>query len=297
MISSAPKTAFVLAGGGSYGAVQVGMLRELVRYGVRPDMIVGSSVGAINGAYFAAAPDAEGVERLAGLWSRLRRADVLPVTLRSVLGFLSRRNCLVDPSGLHGLLRRHLPYQKLEQARIPLHVVATDLLGGSEVCLSSGSAADAVLASASIPAAFPPVRLGEHYLVDGAVANNTPLSTAVHCGATRLIVLPTGFACSLERPPDGAIAAALHALNLLIARQLVFDMERLAGKVSVTVVPPLCPLATSPYDFSRAAELIGRAAESTRHWLERGGLERGGVPGALRPHSHADGSESCDDPH
>jgi len=103
-------------------------------------------------------------------------------------------------------------------------------------------------------------------------------------GATTLIVLPTGYACSLEAPPASIIANALHALNMLIAHQLIRDLEKLAGRVAVMTVPPLCPLAVSPYDFSRANELIERAAEKTHRWLESGGITRQGIPGALRPH-------------
>jgi NTE family protein len=277
-------TAFVLAGGGSIGAVQAGMLRELVSWGVAPDMVVGSSAGAINGAYFAAAPGLEAVQQLETIWRGLRRQQVFPITWRSTMGALARGSSLVDPRGLRRLLEAHLPYRELEQAAVPMHVVATDLLGGSLVRLSSGSVVDAVLASCAIPGAFPPVRIGERHLVDGAVASNTPIRVALELGATRLIVLPSGYACALDNPPRGAIAAGLHAITLLIAHQLVADLERCAAKAEIVTVPPLCPLAVSPYDFSRAAELIERAAVQTRRWLERGGLQKQRIPGALRPH-------------
>ena len=274
----------MLAGGGSIGAVQVGMLRELLAAGVAPDVVVGSSAGAINGAYLAGAPSLEGIRRLEAIWRGLARRQVFPITLRSMIGAIARRGPLVDPGGLRGLLEAHLPYRELESAAVPLHVVATDLLGGGLVRLSSGSAVDAVLASCAIPGAFPPVRIGEQHLVDGAVASNTPIRVALELGATRLIVLPSGYACALEAPPRGAIAAGLHAITLLIAHQLVADLERCGGEVEIVTVPPLCPLAVSPYDFSQAGELIERAAAQTRRWIERGGLRKQRIPGALRPH-------------
>ncbi len=277
-------TAFVLAGGGSFGAVQVGMLRELVAHGVVADLIVGSSAGAINGAYFAGAPDAGGVARLEALWRGLRRAEIFPITWRSVMGFVARRRAVVDPAGLRGLLERHLPYGDLPEAAIPVHVVATDLLHGETVRLSEGRAVEAVLASCAIPAAFPPVQIDGHYLVDGAVASNTPIGVAADLGAKRIIVLPTGYACALEEPPRGAIACALQAITLLTAHQLVTQIERLQDRVEIVTVPPLCPLSVSPYDFSRAGELIERAAEQTARWLEKGGLHKHRIPGALRPH-------------
>src|SRR5512145_3336756 len=83
-----PKTAFVFAGGGSFGAVQVGMLRALAAHGVAADMVVGSSVGAMNGAYFAGTPTAEGVARLEAIWRSLRRRDIFPVTPRALFGLI-----------------------------------------------------------------------------------------------------------------------------------------------------------------------------------------------------------------
>ena len=281
--SSGP-TAFVLAGGGSLGAIQVGMLRELVAHGLKPDLVVGSSVGALNGAYFAGDPTAAGVARMESIWRALRRQEVFPVSVRRLIGMLFASASLVDSGSLRALIVRHLPYQSLETAAVPMHVVATDVLTGASVQLSSGPAADAILASCAIPAAFPPVRIGNDYLVDGAIASNTPIITAVELGATRILVLPTGFACSLKKPPATALGNALQALNLLIARQLVRDLVQLSGRVEVLTVPPLCPIAISPYDFSRAHELIERAAESTRRWLQTGGLTRPSIPGALRPH-------------
>jgi NTE family protein len=278
------KTALVLAGGGGFGAIQVGMLRELVAYGVRPDFVVGSSVGALNGAYFAGDPTAAGVARLADIWCGLKRRDVFPLTLRGIAGLLFASGPLVDASGLRRLIARHPRYQRLEDAALPVHITATELLSGVSVPLSSGPVVEAVLASCAIPVAFPPVRMGNDYLVDGAIASNTPVMTAMELGATKIVVLPTGFACALKAPPTTAIANALHVMNLLIAHQLVRDLERLAGQVEVATVPPLCPLAASPYDFSRARELIERAAKATHQWLERGGLTRQHIPGALRPH-------------
>lgn len=264
------------------------MLRALVAHRIVPDLVVGSSVGAVNGAYFAGAPHALGVARLEAIWRGLRRRVVFPLTLRSLLGF-TRRNFLVDPGGLRRIIEERLPYCEIEQAAVPLHVVATDLIAGGAVRLSSGPAVEAVLASCAIPAAFPPVRIDDRFLIDGAVASNTPISVAVELGAERVVVLPTGYACALEAPPRDAIGCALHALNLLIAHQLVQEIERCRGRTEVVTVPPLCPLAISPYDFSHAGELIERAADQTRRWLDKGGLARERVPDALRGHAHADG--------
>lgn len=261
------------------------MLRELVARGITADAVIGSSVGAINGAAFAGNPNAAGVAVLEAIWRGLRRSEVFPLRWRAVTGLLGRRDFVVDPDGLRALLDRHLRYRNLEQAKVPVHVVATDLLGGGTVRLSTGPVIEAVMASCAIPAAFPPVRIGEHYLVDGAVASNTPIGVAVECGAKRVIVLPTGFACALKAPPRGAIACALQAITLLTAHQLVGEIEQFRSQVEIVTVPPLCPLAVSPYDFSHGAELIERAADQTRRWLEAGGLAKARIPAALRAHT------------
>ena len=261
------------------------MLRELMHAGVSADLVVGSSVGAMNAAYFAGAPNAAGVDKLEKVWRGLRRHDVFPVTFRSVLGFIGGADNLIDPANLRRLIEHNIPFPNLEDAPIPVHVVATNL-GGATVCLSSGPTVEALLASAAIPVAFPSVHIGEHHLIDGAVGSNTPILNAADLGASSIIVLPTGFACALHEPPKGAIARALHAITLLIAHQMVRDLRELGGKVDVFTVPNLCPLDVSPYDFSRADQLIEQAAEHTRQWIEGGGLSRPEMPNSLLPHSH-----------
>jgi NTE family protein len=284
---SVPKTAFVFAGGGSFGAIQVGMLHALAAHGVTADVVFGSSVGALNGAYYAGTPTIEGIRQLETIWRGLRRQDVFQVTWRSVFGFVRRRDFLATSEGLRQLVDRHLPYRNLEEAKIPVHIVATDILSGETVVLSKGPAAQAILASAAIPPAFAPVKFENLYLADGAISSNTPVKVAVALGARRLIILPTGYACARQSPPEGAVANALHALTLLIARQLLSELEGLDPRIDYFIVPPLCPLAGSPYDFSQTSLLIARAVESTSAWLADGGLERPRVHAQLSLHKHS----------
>jgi NTE family protein len=285
----AAKTAFVFAGGGSLGAVQVGMLKALTRAGMVPDFVVGASVGALNGAYFAAQPSDAGIERLERIWNRLQRADVFPLSLfNSLLAILGRRDHLVTPTHLRQLVESELPCDNLEDVKIPCHVVATDVLDGTEVTIASGPISSALLASAAIPAVFPAVAYAGRRLMDGAVANNTPISTALSLGAKRVIVLPTGLSCALPAPPRGAVAFALHALNLLVMRQLLSDIEHFSTRVELIVVPPLCPVTASAYDFSQTTDLIRRAEATTRLWLRQKGLHPAGAPPQLLPHEHAE---------
>jgi NTE family protein len=280
------KTAFVFAGGGSYGAIQVGMMHSLAARGISADMVVGSSVGALNGAYYAGDPTLKGVLQLETIWRGLTRHDVFPVTWRTLLGFLRRRDFLIPHDGIQKLIDDHLPYRNLQDAELPVHIVATDIVTGDSVVLSEGSAAQAIIASTAIPGAFAPVPYKNFYLADGAISSNTPIKIAIAKGATRLIILPTGYACSTGTPPTGAVANALHALTLLIARQLVSELEDIGPEIEYYVVPPLCPLVGSPYDFSRTSDHIERAIASTDAWLAQGGLQKTGIPEQMRPHAH-----------
>ncbi|WP_422087141.1 patatin-like phospholipase family protein [Variovorax sp.] len=281
------RTAFVFAGGGSLGAVEVGMLRELVRAQVRPDFVVGASAGAINAAFFAGAPHAEGVAALQGLWCSIRRRDVMPFAFMSLFRILTgRQEHLVNNSALRQLLQRSLGYQAIEDSVLPLHVVASERVTGAEVVLSRGPVVEAVLASSAIPGVFPPVVVDGRELVDGGVCSNTPVAAAVQLGATDIVVLPAGFACALQTPPRGWISQSLHALSLVVARQLVHDMAHFSSQVRICVVPALCPLEVSSYDYGHCAALIERAATTTRTWLDGGGLHAAANPGPLVFHTH-----------
>src|ERR1700742_3679015 len=145
-----PKTAFVFAGGGSFGAIQVGMLQSLAAHGVTADMVVGSSVGSINGAFYAGDPTLDGVKRLAAIWRGLTRHDVFPISVRTLLGFLWRRDFLIPHDGIRKLIEDHIPYRNLEEAKLPVHIVTTDIITGDSVVLSEGPTADAIGASTAI---------------------------------------------------------------------------------------------------------------------------------------------------
>lgn len=278
-------TAFVLAGGGSLGAIQAGMLLALTEEGLQPDLIIGSSVGALNAAFFAGAPDAAGAEQLAEIWCSLRRADVFPFSPSRLLGVLRKTESIVDPAALRRLIETHLPFTRLEDARRPLHVMATDPQGVG-VRLSDGPAVDAIMASAAIPGIFPPVTVNGCELMDGAIAANTPLRMAVKMGATRIVVLPTGYACALAGPPRGVVGRILHAVTLLIAWQLMHEIEALPEDVAVHLAPALCPLDVSPADFTASRRLIARSRDNTRDWIAAGGLTRRARARELSAHHH-----------
>jgi NTE family protein len=282
-------TAFVLSGGGSLGAVQVGMLQALADHHLEPDLLVGASAGALNAAFVAGKGFSRAtIDELAGVWTGLRRQDVFPFAPhRHLLALAGARPSLCSPDGLRRLIAAHLDYPRLEAAAVPFHVVATDVLSGLEVALSSGDPTTAVLASAAIPGVFPTVTIDDRTLFDGGVADNTPISQAVELGADRVVVLPAGVACALSVPPRSALSTAVHALTLLIEQRLVFDVAAYKDRVELIVLPPLCPLSVSSTDFRSAAQLIERARTATDHWLEAGNHRLPNPERFLSLHGHA----------
>jgi NTE family protein len=270
-MSAPPPTAFVLSGGAALGAVQVGMVRALYERGVEPDLIVGTSVGALNGAYLASRPFLpQTADRLAEVWGRIGRGQVFPLNpLTGFLGFFGARRHLVPDGALRELLAEHLEFDRLDQATVPFHVIATDVLSGAELRLSRGDALEAVMASAAIPGVFPPVEWAHRYLIDGGVSNNAPISHALELGAERVYVLPTGSACDLVEPPRGALGMLLHSMSLLVTQRLRIEVELLRDRGEIIVLPPPCPLGVSPIDFGKSEELVRRGLEQSRSRLDR----------------------------
>ena len=275
------RIAFVLSGGASLGAIQVGMLRALIDRGIVPDTIVATSVGAVNGAFVAShGATPETVEALATLWRGVRRGNVFPLEpFTGLLGFLGARRNFVPGSALRRLVARNVLHDRLEELPIALHAVACDVLSGAEVLLSHGPLVDAVLASAAIPGVLPPIEWEGRPLVDGGVVNNTPLSHAIALGARTIYVLPTGGPCVLSAPPRGALAMLLHATGLMVSQRFAAEVAALDGGVDVVVLPPPCPLDVQPMDFGHADELMDQAEAEARAFLS----DRAGTVVPLRP--------------
>ena len=262
--------AFVLSGGASLGAIQVGMLRALADHDIRPDLIVGTSVGAVNGAFLACREfDSEAVDELAELWLGVRRGQVFPVEpFTGLLGFLGARRNLVPGGALRRLLNRHTDCERLEDLATPLHVIACDVLNGQEVRISEGPLVDAVMASAAIPGVLPPVEWNGRLLVDGGVLNNTPITHAVDLGADEIYVLPTGGPCSLTEAPRGALGMVVQATTLMVSHRFAHEAIAYADHAGLTILPPPCPIDVQPMDFGHAEELMTRAEASARALLD-----------------------------
>ena len=261
-------TAFVLSGGASLGSIQVGMAQALFDEGIRPDLVIGTSVGAVNGAWLAGDRPIAG---LVDLWHSLRTRQIFPMRpLAGLRGLMGRSPNLVPNSGLRQLLERHLAFAALEDSVIPFSVIVADVATGEEVRLDHGSAIDAVLASAAIPGVFPPIAIDGRWFIDGGIVDNTPISQAIAAGATDVWVLSTGYSCALPTPPRSALAMALHGLAMLVEQRFVAETSRRTYPVPVHLIPPPCPITVTPMDFSQTADLIDRSRRGTAQWIANG---------------------------
>lgn len=241
---------------------------RLHEHGIDPDVLLGTSVGAINAAYLAGpGTTGERLASLATLWSGMRRRDLFRVQPRRwVRATLGTEPSVFSGDPLRLLLLRQLGCHAFEDARLRLHVTATDVVTGARVILGSGPVLEAVRASAAVPGLLPPVLLGQRTLVDGAIGHPGTLAHADGCGVDEIYLLPTGYPCAAAAP-SSALGNALTAVSVLLHRQLIDEVRAYTGHARLHVVPPLCPLAISPADFTHVDSLIHRTHASTDDWL------------------------------
>lgn len=269
------ETAFVLGGGGLLGAHEVGMLRALNEAGVEPDLVVGTSVGALNGVLIAADP-AGAVPKLASLW----RSDVVRTAFAGSwvarLSTLARTGTHLHPmEPLRTLLGGLLPAPLIEELPVPFQCVAASVERAAAHWFSSGPVVDAVLASCAVPGLLPPVTIdGEHFF-DGGLVHSIPVGRAVQMGATRVYVLHVG---RIERPltaPRRPWEVGMVAFEIARRHRFAEEMATLPPGVEVHVLPAGTPRPLSPLryrDLSQISQYIDRAYEASSHYLRtRGG--------------------------
>ena len=257
------RTAFVLAGGGSRGAVQVGMLGELTERGIRADRVFGASVGAINGAAYAGNPTKEGIERMARIWRDVKGTDVFPKSaLDGPWAFFQKRASVHSNSGLRAIIEAGIDFENLEDTTIPFEVVTTSLTDGRERWLAHGNAVEAILASSAIPSILPPVVIDGDVLIDGGVVNNVPISRAMLAGCTRIYVLLCGPLHYRPPVPRRPVEAALTAFFVAMHARFMRELAMLPPGVEVVVFNGGGEPLAQYRDFSATSVLIeeGRAA-------------------------------------
>jgi NTE family protein len=262
----------------------------LSEHGFVPDRIYGSSVGAVNGVAFAGDPTRSGVERMTEIWNRLRRDDVYPQgRLHGPWLYLQQRDSVYPNTGLRKVIEDGVDFERLEDAAVPVEVVATSLTDGQERWFTYGPALEAVLASTAVPAIFPPVEIEGERFIDGGVVNNVPITRAINAGATRIVVLLCGPPAYAPVSPRRPVEAMFNALMISVHARFVRDVGQLPAGVEVIV----CSGSPSGFrdfdDFSSTQELIALGRAEASEVVSRYGL---GGPGATTvPVSTAAGSD------
>jgi NTE family protein len=253
-----PRTAFVLSGGGNQGVAQVGMLRAVLERGIEPDVVIGTSAGALNGAAVAYAPNLTGIAQLDATWSALTAAEIFPGSrLQRAWNLVKRETHLFEATGLDALVDRATPARSFADLAVPLRVIATDLDSGEEVVYARGPLKPPLLASAALPGVFPIVEYDGRRLVDGGVVDSVPLSHALAGPVDRVIVfnVSAGAIDREERSPlDVLMASFAHSRS----QRFELELRRLPAGVQVIVLPrPHDPREL--FDFSGARQLIDEA--------------------------------------
>jgi len=269
----APQTTFVLGGGGSNGAAEVGGLRALLERGIQPDLILGTSVGAINGAAVAADPTVDGVEQLRDMWLNLDDADVFGGSIFSGAAQLFRtRTHLHSNQGLRRMLSERLP-ERFEDLKVPFACVAASIERAAEHWFTSGPLPIAILASAAVPGVLPAVEIDGEHFVDGGIVNSIPVSRAVESGARDIFVLQVGRLEAPLEPPRTPVQVGLVAFEIARRHRFSRDMATLPKRVRAHVLPtgdakPPKLSQLNYRNFRSIAERIDRAYEAASAYLD-----------------------------
>jgi NTE family protein len=231
------KVAFVLGGGGHLGAYEVGMLRALAESGIQPDLVVGNSVGALNGAAIAAEPAPDTVRRLEEIWRTLDQSGVFTGSVISGAATLVRtRTALHSNRPLRTLLQRFLP-ATFDELKVPFQCVAACIERASEHWFSKGNLVQAILASSAVPGILPAVAIDGEHFIDGGIVNSIPIDRAVELGARRIFVLHVGRTERPLAPPRNPWQVAMVAFEIARRHRFARDMATLPEGVVAHVLP------------------------------------------------------------
>lgn len=259
---------FVLSGGANLGSVHVGMLKALLEAGIKPDMVVGTSIGAVNAAYLAADPSLEQVDSLRKLWCEVRAREIFPFNPVANARALFREGALFSAHRWRRFIEQRMPYRNFEDAAIPLRITATDYEEGQSQVFDSGPVIDAMMASTALPGIFPPYKVDDRWFIDGAISEQLPLKAALEAGADELYVM----AVSVPSPPGrrSPLAILRHSVTILLYPRIRLDALDLPGEApSVRIVQvPSVKTEVSLWDMSRHDELIRTSYDVTKEFLE-----------------------------
>ena len=269
-------TAFVLGGGGVLGAVEVGMLRALLERDLRPDLVLGTSVGALNGAMVAREPSLAVIDRLTELWLEVGRTREVygDNPLRTVRRAVSSGTHLFSSAGLRHRLADELGDQLIEDLPVRFQTCAAHIETASEYWFERGPVVEAVLASAAVPGLLPPVEIAGQHFLDGGMVNSIPVARAVQLGATRLFVLQVGRIDRPLKPPQRPWEVARVSFEIARRHRFTREMAELPASVDAHVLPARGTSARddtmrAARDFSGVEQRIEATYAATCDYLDR----------------------------
>jgi NTE family protein len=278
---------FVLSGGATLGALQVGMLRALAAAGIRPDLVAGTSVGALNGAVLAdvglAGPAAHVLD---ATWRAMSTATVFPGGRLRQAWRLARRRSVYPDTGLRHIISSSLgPDPTFEGLSLPFAAVATDVLGGFPAAFARGDLTGPLLASTAIPGLLPTQVVDGRPCWDGGVTANVPLRAALALGARSLVVLDAGDICQRTIAPDGGAASTLAAMSTAIRQRVLIEVAQVAEETPVLYLARPCVTGRAPLSFTSTPALLRDGEATAAAFLLDAPVP---VPGTLvgEPHSH-----------
>lgn len=269
------RTAFVLGGGGRWGAVEVGMLRALYEAGIAPDLILGTSIGAYNGSVIADDPGPAGLKRLAGFWEDVSSTEIFKNGMfgrvKNVATFKPAINETADMERL--LEGIHTPGRLIEDLVVPFQCVAASIERAAEHWFTSGPLLPALLASSAVPTLFPPVKVGDEHFYDGGLVNSVPLTRAMDLGATVVYVLQVGRIEAPLRPPQRLYESALISFEIARRHRFTTTFANLPEGIDVHLLPSGNPVAFDDRrqlrwkDTGDTSDLIEAAFEASSAYL------------------------------
>jgi NTE family protein len=266
--------AYVLGGGGVLGAVEVGMLRALFRAGIRPDLVLGTSIGAVNGALVAAEPTESVTDRLVRLWASPEASEVYGDSVARQLRRFAARTHLHSPRPLRRLLERELgEATRFDELKVPFKCCAASIERAAEHWFESGPVVEAVLASAAVPGLLPPAEIDGEHFVDGGIVNSIPVGEAVAAGAKQVFVLQVGRIERPLSPPRRPWEVAQVAFEIARRHRFAREMAALPDDVDVHVLPTGGgePRDDTPWayrDMAAVGRRISRAYTASRRYLQ-----------------------------
>jgi NTE family protein len=264
-------TAFVLGGGGLLGASEIGMLRALFEAGRRPDLVIGTSVGALNGALVAADPTPGCLDRLVALWQSMSTNEVFSVGLGRLRDVARHRTHLHPITPLRDLIDRELGHARIEDLAVPFQCCAASIERAAETWFTSGPVSAAVTASCAVPGLFPPVRIGDEHFLDGGIVNSIPVGRAIELGATTVYVLHVGRISQPLTAPTRPWEVAMVAFEIARRHRFARDMAEVPDGVTVHVLPAgdvVAPTANLRYrDTKRVGVRVEQAYRAAAAYL------------------------------